>query len=136
MIWGCVNKVRLLGLIGWVHVAVKAAWRRQALWIFMYLTGHSSIAQGGRGALARPSGLPGGQNNLREKSIQPHADLAYPPYFSVTVDPNMLRSDIFVDFLKFVQLVSMLFFTKIINSLLNMSLSYHVCVSGHFPHIR
>ena len=134
-IQGCVNKARLLKLLWWVHGAVKAAWRRQALWIFMYLTGHSSIARGGRGAPARSSGLPRGQSDLTEKSTQPHANLAHHPYFSVTVDPSMLRSDIFIDFLKFIQLVSMLFITEIIILPLKMSLSYHVCVSGQWPHI-
>nr|XP_008524851.1 PREDICTED: uncharacterized protein LOC103555229 [Equus przewalskii] len=42
---------------------------------------------------------------------------------NVTVDPKMLRSDVFVDFLKLVQLVRLLFFTKVIISLQNMSLS-------------
>ncbi|XP_023599108.1 sorting nexin-31 isoform X5 [Myotis lucifugus] len=41
---------------------------------------------------------------------------------NVTVDPNMLRSDVFVEFLKRVQLVSLLFFAKVLVSLQNRSL--------------
>lgn len=77
--------------------------------------------QGGSGALARPGGLPGGQSSLTEQSTQPSGNLARCPCFSVTMDPNMLRSDVFVDFLKLVQLVSLLFLTKVIISLQNMS---------------
>lgn len=79
--------------------------------------------QAGSAALARPGGLPGGQSSLIETSTKPCANLARCPCFSVTVDPKMLRSDVFVDFLKLVQLVRLLFFTKVIISLQNMSLS-------------
>lgn len=118
-----------------VYVAMKAAGRRQALWIFMYLRGLSSTAQGGGGVLVRPVGLPRGQSNLIERSTEPQANLAHHPYFSVTMDPNMLRSDVFIDFLKLVQLVSMVFFTKVIILLQNMSLGYHVCISSLQLHI-
>ena len=98
-----------------IAVVVKAACRRQALQIFLYLEGHKlHCLRGGSGALARPGGFPGGQSFLIEKAAQPRANLARCPCFSVTVDPSMLRSDVFVEFLKLAQLVSLLFFINVI----------------------
>lgn len=114
-----------------VHV-VRAAWRRQALQIFIYLRGHKvHCLRGGSSALARPGGFPGGQSILIEKSTQLCANLACCPCFSVTVDPNMLRSDVFVDFLKRLQLVRLLFFTKVIFRCRTCPLVNHVCFSSH-----
>lgn len=96
-------------------MVVKAACRRQAPQIFVYLGDHKlHCLQGGSGALARPKAFPGGQSILIEKAAQPHANLARCPCFPVTVDPNMLRSDVFVDFLKLAQLVSLLFFINVL----------------------
>lgn len=84
--------------------------------ILMYLRGHKLYClQGGSKAWS----VSEGQSRVIGKLAQPHANLAPCPCFSVTVDPNMLRSDVFVDFLKRVQLVSLLFFAKVIVSLRN-----------------
>lgn len=108
-----------LGLLWWVRVVVRAAWRQQALQILMYLRSHKLYClQGGSKAWR----LPEGQGSLMGKLAQPLANLAPYPCFSVTVDPNMLRSDVFVDFLKRVQLVSLLFFAKVLVSLQDGSL--------------
>lgn len=100
----------------------------------MYLRGHKvHCLRGGSSALARPGEFPGGQSILIEKSTQLCANLACCPCFSVTVDPNMLRSDVFVDFLKRVQLVRLLFFTKVIFRCRTCPLVNHVCFSSRQP---
>ena len=108
-----------LGLVWGVHVVIQAAWTKRALQHFVCLRGHTlHCFQGG----SRAWGLPGGRSSVTGQPAQLHANLACSPCFSVTVDPNMLRSDVFIDFLKLVQLVSLLFFTKVIISRQNMSL--------------
>lgn len=132
--WGigvCTNTVPGSGYLGWVwwaHV-VRAAWRRQALQIFMHLRGHKLHCL--PGTLEGP-GRFSGSRSICIETTQPHANLACCPCFSVTVDPNMLKSDVFVDFLKLVQLVSLLLLMSYF--IAQHLFINHMGISCHQPH--